>query len=133
LAIEVGRGLSGQDVAATLERLRFERGLPQRIYCDNGTEFVSAAMDLWRPRLSSGVARLAPCWTRIQPEEPILSRRSKPFAVRRVPQLYTQFVDGPIVPHALAEAAPALEHWRRHSQPRRQQSHILRARRRMTV
>jgi putative transposase len=25
----------------------FERGLPQRIYCDNGTEFVSAAMDLW--------------------------------------------------------------------------------------
>ena len=40
-------GLGGQDVAATLERLRFERGLPQRIYCDNGTEFVSAAMDLW--------------------------------------------------------------------------------------
>ena len=34
-------------VVATLERLRFERGLPQRIYCDNGTEFVSAAMDLW--------------------------------------------------------------------------------------
>jgi putative transposase len=27
--------------------LRFERGVPQRIYCDNGTEFVSAAMDLW--------------------------------------------------------------------------------------
>ena len=33
--------------SATLERLRFDRGLPQRIYCDNGTEFVSAAMDLW--------------------------------------------------------------------------------------
>jgi putative transposase len=47
LAIDAGQGLSGQDVAATLERLRFERGLPQRIYCDNGTEFVSAAMDLW--------------------------------------------------------------------------------------
>lgn len=45
LAIEVGQGLNGQHVAATLERLRFERGLPQRIYCDNGTEFVSAAMD----------------------------------------------------------------------------------------
>jgi putative transposase len=30
-----------------LERLRFDRGLPQRIYCDYGTEFVSAAMDLW--------------------------------------------------------------------------------------
>jgi len=33
--------------ASALERLRFERGLPQRIYCDNGSEFVSAAMDLW--------------------------------------------------------------------------------------
>lgn len=47
LDIAVGRGLTGRDVAATLERLRFDRGLPQRIYCDNGTEFVSAAMDLW--------------------------------------------------------------------------------------
>ena len=44
-AIDVGQGLRGQDVAATLERLRFERGLPQQIYCDNGTEFVSSAMD----------------------------------------------------------------------------------------
>lgn len=47
LAIDIGQGLGGHDVAATLERLRFERGLPQRIYGDNGTEFVSAAMDLW--------------------------------------------------------------------------------------
>src|SRR5262249_12971637 len=47
LAIDVGHGLTGRDVGATLERLRFERGLPQRIYCDNGTEFVSTAMDLW--------------------------------------------------------------------------------------
>jgi transposase InsO family protein len=31
LAIDLGEGLSGQDVAAALERLRFERGLPQRI------------------------------------------------------------------------------------------------------
>jgi len=47
LAIDAGHGLSGRDVVATLERLRFDRGVPQRIYCDNGTEFVSAAMDLW--------------------------------------------------------------------------------------
>jgi len=47
LAIDIGHGLGGYDVAATRERLRFERGVPQRIYCDNGTEFVSAAMDLW--------------------------------------------------------------------------------------
>ena len=37
-----------------LERLRFERGLPQRIYCDNGAEFVSAATDLWA--YTNGVA-----------------------------------------------------------------------------
>ena len=47
LAIDIGHGFGGHDVAATLERLRFERGVPQRIHCDNGTEFVSAAMDLW--------------------------------------------------------------------------------------
>jgi putative transposase len=47
LAIDIGRGLGGHEVAATLERLRFERGLPHRIYCDTGPEFVSAAMDLW--------------------------------------------------------------------------------------
>jgi putative transposase len=47
LAIDVGQGLGGRDVVATLERLRYERGLPQRIYCDNGTEFVSSVMDLW--------------------------------------------------------------------------------------
>src|SRR5262249_20985925 len=44
LAIDVGHGFSGRDVVATLERLRFARGLPQRIYCDNGSEFVSTAM-----------------------------------------------------------------------------------------
>jgi putative transposase len=47
LEIAVGQGLTGQDVVASLERLRFDRGLPQRIYCDNGSEFVGAAMDLW--------------------------------------------------------------------------------------
>ena len=61
LAIDIGQGLGGHDVAATLERLRFQRGVPQRIYCDNGTEFVSAAMDLSgvQPRRDIG---LQPAW-----------------------------------------------------------------------
>ena len=54
LEIMAGRHLRGHDVAAVLERLRFERGLPQRIYCDNGSEFVSAVMDLWA--YTNGVA-----------------------------------------------------------------------------
>jgi putative transposase len=58
LDIAVGRGLTGQDVVATLERLRFDRGLPQRIYCDNGSEFVGAAMDLWAYTKKS-------CWTSV--------------------------------------------------------------------
>ena len=44
LAIDIDQGLGGHDVVATLERLRFERGVPYRIYYDNKTEFVSAAI-----------------------------------------------------------------------------------------
>ncbi len=47
LTIEVGRALTGHDVVRALEQLRLDRGLPARIYCDNSTEFVSAALDLW--------------------------------------------------------------------------------------
>jgi putative transposase len=47
LAIDIGQGLGGRDVVVSLERLRFDRGVPQRIACDNGTACVSAAMDLW--------------------------------------------------------------------------------------
>jgi putative transposase len=33
--------------ARELKQLRFSRGVPKRIYCDNGSEFVSGQMDLW--------------------------------------------------------------------------------------
>ncbi len=47
LDIAVGQSLRATDVVATLERLRYSRGIPKRIYCDNGSEFVSGQMDLW--------------------------------------------------------------------------------------
>jgi putative transposase len=47
LVIDLGQSLSGHQVAATLERLRCERGVPQRIYCVSGPECASAAIDLW--------------------------------------------------------------------------------------
>jgi putative transposase len=47
LAIEIGQGLGGRDVAAALERLRFERGLPPRIYCDYGPESAGRTLDAW--------------------------------------------------------------------------------------
>jgi putative transposase len=47
LAIEVNYSLKAENVVQVLERLKHERGLPQRIYCDNGSEFVSGVTDHW--------------------------------------------------------------------------------------
>lgn len=47
LAIEVNQQLKGEDVVAVVERLKHQRGLPQRIQTDNGSEFISIVMDRW--------------------------------------------------------------------------------------
>jgi putative transposase len=47
LAIEAGQSMTGAEVAAVVERLVTERGAPERIQCDNGTEFISRALDEW--------------------------------------------------------------------------------------
>ena len=47
LASEVGQSLKGEQVVAVLERLKFTRGTPRSIRVDNGSEFVSKAMDKW--------------------------------------------------------------------------------------
>ena len=46
-AIEVATSLTGERVAAVLERLRRTVGVPDRIAIDNGPEFVSKALDAW--------------------------------------------------------------------------------------
>ena len=43
LAIEVGQGISGEQVVAVMNRLAAVRGAPRRIRVDNGPEFVSRA------------------------------------------------------------------------------------------
>ncbi len=45
LAIEVAQNLRGEDVVATLQRLRDRREPPARIEVDNGPEFISMALD----------------------------------------------------------------------------------------
>src|SRR5271154_2108774 len=50
VAIEVGQSLKGDDVVRTLNRLKLERGIPKVLFCDNGSEFTSHAMDLWAYR-----------------------------------------------------------------------------------
>jgi putative transposase len=47
LAIEVGQSLTGTEVVAVVERLVKERGKPERIQSDNGSEFVSRVLDKW--------------------------------------------------------------------------------------
>jgi putative transposase len=48
LEIEVGQSLKGFDVVAVMERIKTQRGVvPQRIQVDNGSEFVSKALDQW--------------------------------------------------------------------------------------
>ena len=47
LAIEVGQSLKGEDVVRVLDALVAERGTPQTIKVDNGSEFISKAMDQW--------------------------------------------------------------------------------------
>src|SRR5277367_4899245 len=45
LGIEVGFSLRAIDVVAAMTRLEYSRGLPQRISCDNGSEFSGGQMD----------------------------------------------------------------------------------------
>ena len=47
LAIEVGQSLKGHDVVRALQQIANERGVPQVLFCDNGSEFTSQVMDLW--------------------------------------------------------------------------------------
>ena len=47
LAIEPGQSLRGEDVARVLTDIAKTRPLPQRIHCDNGSEFAGRLMDLW--------------------------------------------------------------------------------------
>jgi putative transposase len=50
LAIEAGQRLKGEDVVMVLNRILLQRGSPNILFCDNGSEFASQAMDLWAYR-----------------------------------------------------------------------------------
>ncbi len=47
VAITGGQSLKGDDVVRTLNQLKSKRGVPKLLFCDNGSEFTSQAMDLW--------------------------------------------------------------------------------------
>ncbi len=47
LSLHADTALSGEKVAAALDKIVASRGAPKSITVDNGTEFASKAMDLW--------------------------------------------------------------------------------------
>ena len=47
LSITLGQSLKGEDVVAAMDQLAFEHGIPRRIQVDNGSEFISKALDKW--------------------------------------------------------------------------------------
>ena len=47
LAIEVDRGIKGEQVVEAMTRIAVTRGTPRAIRVDNGPEFVSKALDRW--------------------------------------------------------------------------------------
>jgi len=42
--------MKGEDVVMVLNRILLQRGSPKVLFCDNGSEFTSQAMDLWAYR-----------------------------------------------------------------------------------
>ena len=47
LAIEVDKGIRGEQVVSVLETIAARVGLPKTIFCDNGPEFISRTLDKW--------------------------------------------------------------------------------------
>jgi len=47
LAIEVGQHMTGEDVVQTLHQVLQDRQKPRQIFLDNGSEFISKALDKW--------------------------------------------------------------------------------------
>jgi putative transposase len=72
LAIESEQRLKGEDVVLALNRIKIQRGVPKLLYCDNGSEFSSQAMDLCAYQNGVRIAfsrpgkpRIMPSWNRL--------------------------------------------------------------------
>jgi len=101
LAIEVGQRLKGEDVSRVLSRIGMQRAVPKTLFCDNGTEFTSQAMDLWA--YHAGV--------RID-----FSRPGKPTDNAHVESFNGTLRSGCLDAHwfgSLTEAKETIEAWRR--------------------
>jgi putative transposase len=60
LSIKAGRSISSEDAIDTLAELFSMRGVPKRIRCDNGPEFISTAIKNWLKTLGVEVLYIEP-------------------------------------------------------------------------
>jgi putative transposase len=60
LTIEADRRMSGADVVRSLDALMALRGVPEHLRCDNGPEFVCAAVKIWLERAEVSALYIAP-------------------------------------------------------------------------
>ena len=60
LSIKCSRGITSEDAIDTLAELFSMHGVPKRIRCDNGPEFISVAIKNWLSQLGVDVLYIAP-------------------------------------------------------------------------
>ena len=60
LAIKVGRSITSEDAIDTLAELFSMHGVPKRIRCDNGPEFISTGIKKWLTTLGVNVLYIEP-------------------------------------------------------------------------
>jgi putative transposase len=102
LAIDVGQSLKGEDVVRVLDVIVAQRGAPQTIKVDNGSEFISKVMDRWA--YEHGV-------------ELDFSRPGTPTDNAKVESFNGRFRQECLNEHwflSLADAQGKIEHWRRY-------------------
>jgi putative transposase len=105
--LEVARSFRGEDVVAVLDELAAIRGAPAHIRCDNGPEFVSAAVRRWCEEIGTGTLY-------IDPGSPWQNGIVESFNGRLRDELLSSEIFD-----SLAEARYLIERWRLHYNHRR--------------
>lgn len=112
VAIHVDRSITGEDVAAVIDKVACGRGYPAGIICDNGTEFTSIAMDRWSFKRKVDLKF-------IQPGKPIQNAFIESFnAIFRNECLNRYWFED------LTEARRIIEAWRREYNEERTQKRL---------
>lgn len=112
LAIKVGRRLRSEDVIDTLGKLFIERGVPEHVRSDNGSEFIASAVRIWFKKL-----KVQPLF--ITPGSPWENGYIESFNGK----LRDELLNGEIF-NTLKEAEIMIERWRRHYNTKRPHSSL---------